>query len=31
MRFAINIPNFGPFADPRAVVGLAREAEAAAR
>jgi alkanesulfonate monooxygenase SsuD/methylene tetrahydromethanopterin reductase-like flavin-dependent oxidoreductase (luciferase family) len=29
MRFAINIPNFGPFADPRAVVGLAREAEAA--
>jgi alkanesulfonate monooxygenase SsuD/methylene tetrahydromethanopterin reductase-like flavin-dependent oxidoreductase (luciferase family) len=29
MRFAINIPNFGAFADPRAVVALAREADIA--
>jgi hypothetical protein len=29
MRFAINIPNFGDFADPRAVADLAQRAEAA--
>jgi alkanesulfonate monooxygenase SsuD/methylene tetrahydromethanopterin reductase-like flavin-dependent oxidoreductase (luciferase family) len=29
MRFAINVPNFGPFADPLAVVELAQAAEAA--
>jgi alkanesulfonate monooxygenase SsuD/methylene tetrahydromethanopterin reductase-like flavin-dependent oxidoreductase (luciferase family) len=29
MRFAINIPNFGDFADPQAVADLARRAEAA--
>lgn len=29
MRFAVNIPNFGPYADPAAVAGLAGEAEAA--
>ncbi len=29
MRQALWIPNFGPFADPRALVELAREAEAA--
>jgi alkanesulfonate monooxygenase SsuD/methylene tetrahydromethanopterin reductase-like flavin-dependent oxidoreductase (luciferase family) len=29
MRFAINVPNFGPFADPLAMVELARAAEAA--
>src|SRR5690242_3610271 len=29
MRFAINVPNFGPFADPRAVVELAQAADAA--
>lgn len=29
MRFSINIPNFGDFADPRAVARVAREAEAA--
>jgi alkanesulfonate monooxygenase SsuD/methylene tetrahydromethanopterin reductase-like flavin-dependent oxidoreductase (luciferase family) len=29
MRFAINVPNFGDFADPRAVADLAQRAEAA--
>jgi alkanesulfonate monooxygenase SsuD/methylene tetrahydromethanopterin reductase-like flavin-dependent oxidoreductase (luciferase family) len=29
MRFAINLPNFGPFGDPRAMASLARDAEAA--
>src|SRR5438105_14309350 len=29
MRFAINIPNFGDFADPRLVADLARRAEEA--
>jgi len=29
MRFAINVPNFGDFADPRVVADLARRAEAA--
>ncbi len=29
MRFAINIPNFGDFADPRLVADLARQAEEA--
>src|SRR5688572_4432084 len=29
MRFAINVPNFGPFADPLAVVELAQAADAA--
>jgi len=30
MRFAVNVPNFGPvFGDPRAIAALAREAEAA--
>ena len=29
MRFAINIPNFGEFADPRVVADLAQRAEAA--
>ena len=27
MRFAVDIPNFGDFADPRVVAGLARRAE----
>lgn len=27
MRFAVNVPNFGDFADPRAVADLARRAE----
>ncbi len=29
MRYAISIPNFGDWADPRTMVGLARDAEAA--
>jgi alkanesulfonate monooxygenase SsuD/methylene tetrahydromethanopterin reductase-like flavin-dependent oxidoreductase (luciferase family) len=29
MRFAVNIPNFGDYADPRVVAGLARQAEEA--
>ncbi len=29
MRFGLNMPNFGDFADPGTVVGLARDAEAA--
>jgi alkanesulfonate monooxygenase SsuD/methylene tetrahydromethanopterin reductase-like flavin-dependent oxidoreductase (luciferase family) len=29
MRFAVNVPNFGAFGDPREMVALAREAEAA--
>jgi alkanesulfonate monooxygenase SsuD/methylene tetrahydromethanopterin reductase-like flavin-dependent oxidoreductase (luciferase family) len=29
MKFAINLPNFGPFGDPRLMADLAREAEAA--
>jgi alkanesulfonate monooxygenase SsuD/methylene tetrahydromethanopterin reductase-like flavin-dependent oxidoreductase (luciferase family) len=29
MRFAVNIPNFGAFGDPRAVADLARRAEEA--
>jgi alkanesulfonate monooxygenase SsuD/methylene tetrahydromethanopterin reductase-like flavin-dependent oxidoreductase (luciferase family) len=29
MRFAINVPNFGDFADPRVVADLARRAEEA--
>jgi alkanesulfonate monooxygenase SsuD/methylene tetrahydromethanopterin reductase-like flavin-dependent oxidoreductase (luciferase family) len=29
MRFAINVPNFGPFGDARTLAELAREAEAA--
>ena len=29
MRFAIDIPNFGDFADPRVVADLAGRAEAA--
>ncbi|MCU0281540.1 MAG: LLM class flavin-dependent oxidoreductase, partial [Acidimicrobiia bacterium] len=29
MRFAINLPNFGDFADPHRLVDLARRAEAA--
>jgi alkanesulfonate monooxygenase SsuD/methylene tetrahydromethanopterin reductase-like flavin-dependent oxidoreductase (luciferase family) len=29
MRFAVNVPNFGAFCDPRVMVTLAREAEAA--
>jgi alkanesulfonate monooxygenase SsuD/methylene tetrahydromethanopterin reductase-like flavin-dependent oxidoreductase (luciferase family) len=29
MRFAVNVPNFGAFGDPRAMVALARDAEAA--
>lgn len=29
MRYAISIPNFGDWADPRTMIGLAREAEAA--
>jgi alkanesulfonate monooxygenase SsuD/methylene tetrahydromethanopterin reductase-like flavin-dependent oxidoreductase (luciferase family) len=29
MRFAINVPNFGPFGDPRIMAGLARDADAA--
>jgi alkanesulfonate monooxygenase SsuD/methylene tetrahydromethanopterin reductase-like flavin-dependent oxidoreductase (luciferase family) len=29
MRFAVNVPNFGAFGDPRVMVALAREAEAA--
>lgn len=28
MKFAINVPNFGAFGDPRLIAGLAREAEA---
>ena len=27
MRFAIDLPNFGPYADPRTLAQLAREAE----
>lgn len=27
MKFAINLPNFGSFSDPRLIAGLAREAE----
>jgi probable F420-dependent oxidoreductase len=29
MRYAVNLPNFGPYADPRTVAGLAADAEAA--
>jgi alkanesulfonate monooxygenase SsuD/methylene tetrahydromethanopterin reductase-like flavin-dependent oxidoreductase (luciferase family) len=29
MRFAVNVPNFGAFGDPRAVADLARRAEEA--
>jgi alkanesulfonate monooxygenase SsuD/methylene tetrahydromethanopterin reductase-like flavin-dependent oxidoreductase (luciferase family) len=29
MRFAINVPNFGPFGDPRIMASLARDADAA--
>jgi len=29
MRFAVDVPNFGDFADPRVVADLARRAEAA--
>src|ERR1700683_3526830 len=29
MRFAVDVPNFGDFADPRVVAELARRAEAA--
>jgi hypothetical protein len=29
MRFAVDIPNFGDFADPRVVADLARRAEQA--
>jgi alkanesulfonate monooxygenase SsuD/methylene tetrahydromethanopterin reductase-like flavin-dependent oxidoreductase (luciferase family) len=29
MRYAANLPNFGPYADPRTVAGLAADAEAA--
>jgi hypothetical protein len=29
MRFAVDVPNFGDFADPRVVAGLARRAEEA--
>jgi hypothetical protein len=29
MRFAVNIPNFGDYADPRVVADLARQAEEA--
>jgi alkanesulfonate monooxygenase SsuD/methylene tetrahydromethanopterin reductase-like flavin-dependent oxidoreductase (luciferase family) len=29
MRCAVNLPNFGPYADPRTVAGLAADAEAA--
>lgn len=29
MRFAVNVPNFGTFSDPRVMVTLARETEAA--
>jgi alkanesulfonate monooxygenase SsuD/methylene tetrahydromethanopterin reductase-like flavin-dependent oxidoreductase (luciferase family) len=28
MRFAVNLPNFGPYADPRTVAGIAADAEA---
>jgi alkanesulfonate monooxygenase SsuD/methylene tetrahydromethanopterin reductase-like flavin-dependent oxidoreductase (luciferase family) len=28
MRYAVNLPNFGPYADPRTVAGLASHAEA---
>jgi hypothetical protein len=31
MRFAVNIPNFGDFADPRLVADLARRVEEAGR
>jgi alkanesulfonate monooxygenase SsuD/methylene tetrahydromethanopterin reductase-like flavin-dependent oxidoreductase (luciferase family) len=27
MRYAVNLPNFGPYADPRTVAGLAADAE----
>jgi alkanesulfonate monooxygenase SsuD/methylene tetrahydromethanopterin reductase-like flavin-dependent oxidoreductase (luciferase family) len=29
MRYAVNLPNFGPYADPRTVAGLAADAEGA--
>lgn len=29
MRYAVNLPNFGPYADPRTVAGLAADAELA--
>ena len=29
MRYAVNLPNFGPYADPRTVAALAADAEAA--
>ena len=29
MRYGISIPNFGDWADPRTMMGLARDAEAA--
>jgi hypothetical protein len=31
MRYAVNLPNFGPSADPGTVAGLAAHAEASGR